>query len=79
MMRLQVFTDPIYGSERYIEFDPARVVQVEDRIIRLVPWFIQSRHYPVTYIKFNDGRHYLVQGHVTVEIEAARHQADAAN
>lgn len=72
MMRLQLFTDPLYGSERYIEFEPAWVVEVEDRIIRLVPWILKSRHYPATYIKFKDGRHYVVDGHVAAQIKAAQ-------
>ena len=72
MMREQVFTDPLYGSERYIQFEPEWVEEVDDRVIRLIPWLLPSRHYPVTYIKFKDGRHYLVAGHLAAQIEAAR-------
>ena len=68
MMRCQVFVDPWFGSERYVEFDPAAVVEVEERIIRLFPF----KKHPATYIRFNDGRHYLLQGHIAAQIETAQ-------
>lgn len=66
-LKFQVYVDPLFGSERYIEFPPDWVAEVEDRMYRVTPW----RKYPVTFIKFKNGRHYLVMGHHAEEIQAA--------
>ena len=71
MIKLKKFTDPLYGSDTQLTFDPAAVVEVEDRIYRLFPF----RKYPVTYIKLNDGRHYWAAGHHAAEIRAAQEEA----
>jgi len=68
MMRCEIFSDPLYASERYIEFDPAHVVAMEERTIRLVI----GRKYRVTEVTFRDGRHYLLRGEVAAHIEAGR-------
>jgi hypothetical protein len=67
-IRCQVYVDPLFGSERYIEFDPSTVAEAEDQIYRVTPW----RKYPVTLITFKNGRRYRVMGHRAEEIKAAR-------
>ena len=74
MMKCQVFIDPIYGSERYIEFNPDWVVETEDRYFKL---FLRRTKVPITYIKFRNGKHYLVDGHWSERIKAAQKSADA--
>lgn len=64
MLRYQIFTDPFYGSERYIEFEPAWVVKVEEKMMRLFPW----RTYPVTAVTFTNGRQYTFVGHLAAQI-----------
>ena len=68
MIRLKAFTDPLYGSDTQIAFEPDAVVEVEDRLRRLFPW----RKYPATYIKLSNGRHYWADGHHAAEIKAAQ-------
>lgn len=68
MLRYQVFTDPLYGSERYIEFEPGWVVTVEERMMRLFP----RRQYPVTAVTFTNGRQYTLAGHVATQIAAGQ-------
>jgi hypothetical protein len=73
-LKFQVYVDPLFGSERHIEFPPEWVAEVEERIYRVTPW----RKYPVTFIKFKNGRHYLVMGHHADEIRAAQAAAEDA-
>jgi hypothetical protein len=73
-LRIQLYADPLFGSERYIEFLPDWVAEVEDRTYRVTPW----RKYPVTFIKFKNGRHYLLMGHHAEEIRAAQGTANNA-
>ena len=74
MMKCQIFVDPIYGSERYIHFEPAWVAEVEDRYFKL---FLRRAKVPITYIKFRSGKHYLVDGHWAERIKAAQTQGAA--
>jgi hypothetical protein len=74
-MRLQIFIDPLYGSERYIEFDPSWVVEVEDRDYKLL---LRRKKYPVTYIKLRNGKHFIVDGHWSERIKAAQAEAQAS-
>lgn len=67
-LRYQIFIDPYYGSERYVEFDPAWVVEVEDRFQKL---FLRPKQ-PVTFLRFKNGEKHLVFGHRTAEIKAAQ-------
>ncbi|MBV9468516.1 MAG: hypothetical protein JO316_01205 [Abitibacteriaceae bacterium] len=75
-LRYEIFTDPLYGSERYIEFEPHWVAESRDGIFRAVPWILRSRHYDVTYINFKNDRRYIVWGHHTAEIKARQQEQD---
>ena len=75
-LRYEIFTDPLYGSERYIEFEPHWVAESTDGIFRAVPWILRSRHYDVTYINFKNDRRYIVWGHHTAEIKARQQEQD---
>jgi hypothetical protein len=68
MMELVIFTDPLYGTERYLKFSPAWVAAAEDRTYRLFPW----RRYPVTHITFHTGKRFFVAGHHAAQINAQR-------
>src|SRR5687768_3077080 len=61
LVELQVFVDPLFGSERYITFKPQWVESAEDKLLRLpfAPW----RKFAVTMIKFRNGREYRVDGY----------------
>ena len=72
MMRCQQVVDPWFGGERYIEFEPDWVVEMEDRFFKLI--FRRAKH-PITYIKFKNGKHYLVDGHWSERIKAAQTEA----
>lgn len=71
-MRFQVFVDPIYAAERYIEFAPQDVVEVRLQKARL---FLRGRH-PVTFVRLKSGAEYRLKGEVAAEIEAARSQPE---
>jgi hypothetical protein len=75
MIKCQLYVDPLFGSERYIEFEPEWVAEVEDRMYRVTPW----RKYPVTFIKFKNGRHYLVMNHLAEQIRAAQLASEAGD
>lgn len=70
-MKIQVFIDPLYGSERYVNFDPTWVVEAEDRYQKL----LLRRKVPVTFLKFKTGERHLVFGHWAAKIKAAQHAA----
>lgn len=74
-MRFQVFVDPIYGSERYIEIAPSWVIDVEDRQYKLKllsKLFLKRKEHPITYVKLRNNREYLIDGHWAERIKAAR-------
>ena len=66
-LKYQIFIDPYYGSERYVEFDPLWVVEVEDRYQKL---FLRPKQ-AVTFLRFKNGEKHLVFGHHSAEIKAA--------
>jgi hypothetical protein len=68
LIELQIFVDPLYGSERYARFNPSWVVEAENRTFRLV-W---KRIKPTTFIKFKNGQDVLVDGHWADEIWEAQ-------
>ena len=68
MFECTIFVDSIYGSERSIRFEADWVEEAEDRIFTLIFW----RKRPVTFIRFTNGKHYLVDGHWAEKIEAAQ-------
>ena len=72
-MKAQIFIDPLYGSERYIEFDPTWVVEAEDRLQKL----LLRPKVPVTFIKFRNGERHLVNDHWAERIKAAQAEAKA--
>jgi hypothetical protein len=76
MMKCQIFVDPIYGSERYVEFDPNWVIEIEEREFKLI--FRRKKH-SVTYIKFRNGKHFLIDGHWAERIKAAQKETATEN
>lgn len=73
MLRLQQFVDPNFGSERYLEIDPAWVVEAEDTIIKVFPF----QKHPATLITLENGQHYRVHGHWSAQIKAAQSNTHA--
>ena len=74
MLRLQEFVDPNFGSERYLEIDPAWVVTAEDTVIKVFPF----QKHPATIITLQNGQQYRVHGHWAARIQAAQAGAPAA-
>lgn len=58
-MRLEVFADPLYGSEQFLSFEPEWVIAAEDTAKRL----LFRRPVPVTRIAFSNGESHTVHGH----------------
>jgi hypothetical protein len=50
------------------------VVETEDRYFKL---FLRRTKVPVTFIKFRNGKHYLVDGHWAQRIKDAQKNADS--
>ena len=67
-MKFQVFVDPIYAAERYVEFAPHDVLEVRQQKVRL---FLRGSH-AVTFVKLKSGAEYRLLGDAVAEIEAAR-------
>jgi hypothetical protein len=76
IMRLRYarFIDPAYSVERFVEFDAADVVAVEQRQISL----LMRGKFWATYVTLKNGNEYSLDGRVGDEIEAARRQARSA-
>ena len=68
MMRCEVFTDPLYNGERFIEFEPDDVIALEERSLRLL--LRPSRN--VTAITLRNGDQWLLDGHHANHIRAAQ-------
>lgn len=75
MMECTIFTDPMYSAERYLKFEPDWVVEIEERYYKLFP----LRRYPVTHLKFRDGKAYFAAGHIAAKIQAAQTQQNASD
>ena len=73
-MRAQIFIDPLYGSERYVEFDPVWVVEAEDRFQKL----LVRPKVAVTALKFRNGERHLVFEHWAERIRTAQIAAQEA-
>ena len=73
LIELQIFIDPIYGSERHIQFKPHWVVSAENKLLRtpLIPW----RKFPTTRVQLRSGRHFIVSGYWAEQLMAARQEA----
>lgn len=69
--RIQIFIDPLYGSERYVEFDPSWVVKAEDGYQKLL---LRPKQ-PVTQLQFKNGERHLVIGHWAGRIQEAQNEA----
>ena len=75
MMRCEVFTDPIYNGERFIEFEPDDVIAVEERSMRLL--LRPSRN--VTAITLRNGDQWLLDGHHANRIRAAQSNSSGSS
>ena len=71
-MRCDVFTDPRYHTQGYIDLDPAQVVDVEEKTVKL---FMGGRH-RVTQVTLKSGEQLLLRGDLATRIQAARRQAE---
>ncbi len=71
-LRYQIFIDPYYGSERYVEFLPSWVVETEDGFQKL---FLRPKQ-PVTFLRFKNGERHIVFGHCSTEIKAAQAETE---
>jgi hypothetical protein len=71
-MHCEIFTDSIYHGDQHLELDPREVAQAEERTVRL---FLRGRH-DVTKVTLQDGRKYLLRGHLAARIEAERRRAE---
>jgi hypothetical protein len=67
-MRFDIFTDPRYHAEQHIELDPAQVVRVEEKTVRL---FMDGKH-QVTVVTLQDGERHTLAGFVAQQIQAAK-------
>lgn len=67
-MRCEVFTDPLYNAERFIEFEPGDVVSIEERTMRLLLRPSQR----VTSITLRNGDQWLLSGEQAAPIRAAQ-------
>jgi hypothetical protein len=70
-LRYAKFIDPAYSVERFVEFDAADVIAIEQRQISL----LMRGKFWATYITLKNGNEYSLDGRVGDEIEAARRQA----
>jgi hypothetical protein len=67
-MRLEIFADPLYGSEQFVTFEPEWVVKAQDATKSLL-----FRHpVPVTHLTFSNGDSHVVHGHWAEQIKAAQ-------
>ena len=65
--RIAEFVDPLFGSERFVSFEPDWVESVEEGS----KWLIFRPRTPVTYIKFKNGSTCTVHGHWAQRIQDA--------
>ena len=68
VMQFQVFTDPRYHAERFVEVDLSQIVSVEEKSVKL---FLGASH-RVTQITLQSGETMLLRGEIARRIEAAR-------
>jgi hypothetical protein len=67
-MRLQIYVDPVFGSDRYLEVEPDEILSAEESYYREFPF----RKYPVTFIRLRNGKNYYVHGHLADQIRSAQ-------
>lgn len=75
MMRCEVFTDPLYNGERFIEFEPEDVIALEERAMRLL--LRPSRS--VTAITLRNRGQWLLSGHQSARIQAVQTDSKQAD
>ena len=66
--RLQIYVDPLFGSERYLTFEADWIKDVEEGS----KWLIFRPRTPVTFITFTNGQTHTVHGHWAAQIKAAQ-------
>jgi len=71
--RLQVYVDPLFGSERFITFEADWVQEVSEGS----KWLIFRPRTPVTHIKFVNGDNHTVHGHWAQRIREAQMETAA--
>jgi hypothetical protein len=71
MMRCQVLTNANYHADKYVEFDPAEVISIEEKTMRIL---FGGKH-RVTIITLQGGRRYILVGELAAQIEAERQKA----
>ncbi|MDF2441782.1 MAG: hypothetical protein JWN98_2766 [Abditibacteriota bacterium] len=73
-MRYQVLTNPNYHADKHVEIDPTEVVSMEEKVMKI----LFGGTHRVTVVSLKDGGRYILVGHLSAEIEAARRQAGVA-
>lgn len=71
LLRYARFSDPMYSTDKFVEFDPADVMAIEERQVSL----LMRGKFWATYITLKSGAEYSLNGKVGFEIEAARRRA----
>jgi hypothetical protein len=72
-MRLQIYVDPVFGSDRYLDVEPDEILSAEESYYKEFP----LRKYPVTFIRLKNGKNYYVRGHLADQIRAAQTGSDS--
>lgn len=70
-MRYQVLTNPNYHADKHVEFEPTEVLTIEEKTMKI----LFGGTHRVTIITLEGGARYILVGHLSAEIEAARQQA----
>jgi hypothetical protein len=73
-LRLELFSDPLYGSELFVTVDPDWVEEAEDRMKSL----LFRPKAPVTFIRFKNGETHTVHGHWAEHIKTEQARATQA-
>lgn len=72
-LRFAIFSDPMYSSDRHVEFDPMDVVSIEQKQVSLL---LRGKFW-ATYVTLKNGTEYFLDGRVRDEIETAQRRARA--
>ncbi len=73
--RLQVYVDPLFGSERFVTFEAGWVKEVREGS----KWLIFRPRTPVTFITFTNGETHVVHGHWAQRIRDAQVSEASSN
>ena len=74
-MQFQLFTDPRYHAERFVEVDLAQVAAVEEKSVKL---FMGASH-RVTQVTLQSGETLLLRGEIARRVEAARRKTQTTD